>query len=513
MPAHALARPRGPGLGAQAAVAVLIAGAVAAIVWLSASQRLMTAAALVLVVAGSAWLMTTRRTSWALVLLMLYLGLLDGYLKLATGSSYATFIRDVLLYALVAGLLVRAATGRRRHAVPPLTGWVVAFTATVLVQVANPQGGTLVHSLAGVRQHLEFVPLFFLTYAFVRTTRALRWFVILLALIAAANGAVGLVQFSETPAQFAAWGPGYAERVLGTGKFELAGRSFASESGQNRTRPFGLGSDAGAGGVFGAFALGGIIALASLFGRGRLRYLLFAVAMAIGATTAVVTSQGRGIIVGSIAVLVAFGALAATSRGRVTVLLGCGLAAVVSVLALQAVVGSFGSSDLRYQGLTPAAFAQTADSARGKSLAHIPGTLASYPLGAGLATAGPASGTAPGGSKLTGVLDAENEFLFLTLETGIPGLLVLTCFTIRLVALGLLRCRHEPDPEARLLLAAIVAPVVCILVLFFSSSLTVTVPAGPYLWAAGGIVSYWFVTRPVELRRAARGLRILSAAA
>jgi len=504
MGAQVLPRPRVPAHGrspaAQVTVALLVALGASAMTWLASSQRPLTAVAALFVVLASLWLATTRRTLLALLLTMVYLGLLDGYVKLGTGSPYATFVRDVLLYALVAGLLARAAIGRQRLPVPPLSGWVLAFVVVVLVQLANPQAGTLAHSLAGVRQHLEFVPLFFLTYAFVRTTRALRTFVIVLALIAAANGVAGWVQFNETPQQLAAWGPGYAQRVLGQGGFQLAGRTFATQDGQNRTRPFGLGSDAGAGGVFGAFALGGIMALAALFTR--MRYLLLAVVMAIGATTAVVTSQGRAIIVAAVVVMFAFGLLGATSRGRVTTLIGFALAALVGVFVVQAIVGSNGASDLRYQGLTPSSFAQTADSARGKSIAHIPDNIAAYPFGAGLATAGPASGAAPGASKLAGVVDAESEFSFLTIETGIAGLLVLTGFALRLVLLGL-RCRREPDRETRLLLAAIVAPLAAILVLFFPSALTVSVPAGPYLWAAGGIVAYWLVTRPAELRRGA----------
>ena len=82
------------------------------------------------------------------------------------------------------------------------------------------------HSLAGVREHLEFVPLFFLTFAFVRSVKALRMLVILLAVIAAANGLASLVQFKESPQQFAAWAPGYAQRVLGTGSFSGGGRTF-----------------------------------------------------------------------------------------------------------------------------------------------------------------------------------------------------------------------------------------------------------------------------------------------
>ena len=142
----------------------------------------------VLLVVGSLWLAVTRNTAFALAAYMLYLGLLDGYFKLGTGNSNVTLVRDALLYAVVAGLLIKAAVRGTPLRLPPLSTWVVMFVVIVLVEIANPTGGTIGHSIAGVRQHLEFIPLFFLGYAFVRTKRALRTFLMLLLLIAAANG-------------------------------------------------------------------------------------------------------------------------------------------------------------------------------------------------------------------------------------------------------------------------------------------------------------------------------------
>jgi hypothetical protein len=497
--AGTLPRPSGRELAAQAGGGLLIAAVAAGLTAVVISGATVNGLAILIVVAGSLWFATTRRPAVALALLMVYLGVLDGYLKLATGSSYVTFVRDALLYALVAGLLVRSVVQGKRLVVPPLSGFVFAFVVLVLVQLANPLNGSPTHSLAGVRQHLEFVPLFFLAFVYVRTTKALRIFVLLLALVAAANGIAGLVQFNETPAQLAAWGPGYAQRVLGEGSFSTAGRTFLAKSGQGRTRPFGLGSDSGAGGVFGAFALAGIIALVSL--HRRRGYLLVAAMLALGATAAVITSQARGVIVSSVVIVLAYGLLTSTSRGRAQNLLALALTVIVAVFAIQAIVGSLGSTSLRYQGLGPTSLFSTANKARGKSLAAIPRNLEHYPLGAGLGVAGPASQAASGGSQLTGNVDAETEFSFLDLETGIPGMLVLTGFVITVVAVGFRRCRHESDQEARILLAAVIAPAVGILALFFSSALSPSVPAGPYLWAVAGIVSYWLIARPAERRR------------
>jgi hypothetical protein len=483
----------------QTAAGLVVAGLSAAFtVYLARSVTLRDVAVLI-VVAGTLWFATTRHTQLALAMFMLYLGLLDGYLKLATGSNYVTLARDVLLYALVVGLLVRAIVQGKLLRLPPLSMWVIAFVILVLIQIPNPNGGTLVHSLAGVRQHLEFVPLFFLAYAYVRTVKALRILVILLAVIAAANGIVGLVQWGESPQQFAKWGPGYAQRVLGEGNFSGGGRSFGL-TGTNGSRPFGLGSDAGDGGLFGALALAGILALASLYPRRE--YRLFALLMAAGATIAVVTSQGRGVLISSVIILIAFAVLTVTVRNRITSLIGLVLVVAVVALVAEAVLGSAGSAGVRYQGLSPSSLLSTTDKARGRSFAAIPHNLVTYPFGAGLGTGGPASGSTSGASALTvnGNVDTETEISFLVVETGIPGMLVLVGFTITLLVLGVRGCRREPDREARVLLAALLAPLAGLFVLFFTSAVTPSVPAGPYLWTVAGIFSYWFVTLPAERR-------------
>ncbi len=492
---------------------IVAAAAVAAALLMLHGTTTLKGVAAVIVVLGSVWFATTRHAQLALAVWMLYLGFLDGYLKLATGSGAVTFVRDAFLFALVIGLLVRATVQGKRLPLPPLSGWVIAFAVIVFVQVANPQAGTVVHSLAGVRQHLEFVPLFFLTAAYVRTTRALRIFCILLAVIAAGNAIVGWVQFNETPQQFAAWGAGYAQRVNGTGTFAGGGRTFVNAEGQpTRTRPFGLGSDAGDGGLFCMLALCGILALAA-FTRRR-RYQLFAVAMALAALLGIITSEGRGVVVTTVIAVIAYGLLTVKARNRMTSVLGFAVAVAASVFFIQAIVGAVGSSGLRYAGLTPNGILSTTSKARGLSIDRIPSNLITYPLGAGLATAGPAALTVQGASQLTltSPPDTETEFSFLIVETGIPGLLVVTGFTLMLLLLGFRRIRQEPDHEARVLLAALIAPIAAIFALFFSSTVTPSVPVAPYLWAVGGIVSYWLIALPAARRRAAASAANLPAA-
>ena len=494
----------------QTLAGLLVAGVSAAFVIYLVHHLNLKGVAAGLVVAGSLWFLTTRNPQFGLVLVMLYLGLLDGYLKLASGSSLVTFVRDAFLWSLAIGLLLRASVARQRLPLPPMTGWLVAFTIIVLVEFLNPNAGTIVHSIAGAREHLEFLPLFFLTYTFVRSVRALRMFCILLALIAGANGIAGWIQFKESPAQFAAWGPGYSQRVLGTGEFAGAGRTGVTSSGQSTNRPFGLGSDAGDGGLFGMVALCGILALAAF--SQRKRYQLFAVAMALAAVLAIITSQGKAVIVASVVTVLVFVVLAVSARNRLRSFTGLALAVVVAVFVVASVVGQVGSGGFRYSGLAPSSIISTTNHERGFAFAAIPHNIVTFPFGVGLGTAGPAAGSS-GASHLalTQNLDAENEFAFLTLETGVPGMLVFIVFVVTLLFIGLSRVRHEPDRQARVLLAALIAPFAAVFVLFFVSAASPSVPTGPYIFAVGGIISYWLITLPARRAREARSAGLGSA--
>src|SRR5262249_13020878 len=142
-----------------------------------------------------------------------------------------------------------------------------------------------------------------------------------------------------------------------------------------------------------------------------------------------------------------------------------GALAVAGFAVVEGVIGSGGASPLRYSSLNADNLLSTTSQARGSSFTVLPKYLSQHPLGDGLGVAGPATGTS-GAPPQAGTLDAENEISFLTLESGIPGTVLLIGFAGALCVLGLLRVRREPDTEVRVLLAAIIAPVVGMLVYF-----------------------------------------------
>lgn len=437
------------------------------------------------------WCVTHRRVDHTLVALALYLGLLDGYVKLRTGSPTVTLARDALVIAIAAGALLRAVQTGRRLSLPPLSGLVLAFTGLVLVELANPAGRGLSAGLAGVRQHLEFVPLFFLGYAFVRTESQIRKALLVLVFCAAAGGGVSYIQSTLTPDQLAAWGPGYRERVFGTGIFTGAGR-LAFENIGSVVRPFGLGSDAGSGAAAAALALPGLVALL-IVAKGAVRWGV--ALMSVGVGLAVATSGSRAALLTAFISLVAFGLIAAASRNALKAVTGIALGVFVIYLAFVQ-LGPTNGSTVRAQSVTPNRALSTFSTERGDSVKAFAGLAAEHPLGVGLGIVGPASGF----QRTTSVTEfnSETQWNFLVVELGIAGVIIYLALLLRLLWVAFARVRRVSRPELRLYLAALAAPIIAMIPAGFSGPTSASVPTAPFLWFASGVLAYWLITAYVR---------------
>jgi glycosyltransferase involved in cell wall biosynthesis len=433
------------------------------------------------------WMAISREYQLSLALLLFWLGLFDGFTRLKTGTPVLTLLRDALLYAIVVGWLIHASVRRDAVRLPPLSGWVIVFIAVVLVQLFNPANASLIHTLAALRPHLEWIPLFFLGYLVMRTRQRLRIFLVFVLLIAVINGAVATYQSRLSPDAFASWGPGYAERIYGTG--DVSSRvGYASNAAETPfVRPFGLGSDFGFGGAVGVLAVPAMLALLAL--SRRRGATLAIVALAVGVVVAVATSQARTAVVSAVAAALAFLALASLS-GRLRRALAALLAVGVIAFAVTPQVASIGGFN-RYESISPSRVFETTVDYRRESLGKLPGYFHDFPLGAGIGSVGPATEQIDASRNKS--LDAENEFNFLLLELGIPGLLVLTLFTVRVLTLATVRLRNLQDSELRLLLTGIAAPLFAIFLAWFVGTTTATSPWAPYFWFASGILSYWLV--------------------
>jgi hypothetical protein len=478
-------------LSAVSGQALLLgACAVAAAVWvglvgLQSQHAFLHEAVPVLLAPLALWLFFSERYEVTLAVLLLYLGLLDGVVKLASGSTVATLVRDVLLYAIALGAVVRMILRKTPFTLPPFAGFVLAWVAVCVMQVANPLDISLLHSAAALRQHLEFVPLFFFGYFVLRSERRVVGLLLLLVVIGAANGLADLIQSRLTPGQLASWGPGYAGLELGTAT--RGARVFVAVAGQTAARPPGLGGTDGFGGFVCLIALPGAIALLSSARRSvKLGWLL--VPATILTIVGIVTSQNRLELVGAVIALAAFLALTLTSRRGLTALV---LTTVIGLAGYFIVSAFVSSSANRYSTIAPSKVLGTAVTARQSSLALIPTYIADYSLGAGIGSVGPASSSAIGGIALSRGLNGETEFTFLLVETGIPGLVVMLAFTIATIRAGL-ALRRVAEPGLQRCLMALTAVLISLLSAWIIAAMTADSPTSPFIWLSAGCLGYWY---------------------
>jgi hypothetical protein len=451
---------------------------------------------------GIVALFLSRRYEVTIVVVALYLGLLDGPVKLGIGSgTVGSVARDVLIFAVSLGAVLRLVVKRERVRLPPLSGWVLAFVALVVLEAFNPKTLGILKVLGGFRQQLEWVPFFFFGYMLIRSKRRFRAMFLLLGTIALINGIVSTYQIRISPSRLASWGPGYATYVNGGKGFGetttgaptgLSGRTFSS-GGEARVRPPALGSDEGFGGSVGVVALAGTLALIAV---GRLRRRWVGPLLCAGALLAIATSLQRTQILGSVVALFGFALLTFSTDRRVLRPLKAILAVAGIVFALVVVLGSTNGQGTfsRYLSITPSNAGSTASKYREKTLLQIPSDITGAPFGVGLSTQGSAAGFG-GKTKVEieghGVL-AESQYNFVTLELGLPGLLFWIAFSAMLITRAVRGVRRISDIELRISLAAVFATFIAFTLTGLGGPTMTGAVFGPFFWFAAGIAAYWF---------------------
>lgn len=449
---------------------------------------------LIVAALGVLTLLISTRYAVTLALVALYLGLLEGPVKLGSGGGVAASAsRDVLIAAISLGAVARILVRRERVRLPPMSGWVLAFALLVLVESFNPKTHGILKILGGYRQQLEWLPFFFFGYLLMRSRERFRKYFLLLGVIALANGLVGVYQSRLSPGQLASWGPGYHELAEGGGTKGQTGRTYRSE-GVTRVRPPALGSSSGFGGSIGVLALPAVLAL-FLTVRRRRRWV--APLLCLGAVAAIATSASRTAVVGAVLAALAFTLLSLYAGRRVTRPVTVLLVVVGITFALGSVLAAAegGGVFARYATIsTPEQAASTSVASKERSWTQIPADIEHAPFGVGLSTVAAATGFG-GASNVTiegHSASAESQYNAVVLELGAMGLLLWVALTIWLLVLTVRGLRRVQDFELRADLAAVFAAVFAFAVMGFSGPTAYTSPAGPAFWFAVGIAAYWF---------------------
>lgn len=452
--------------------------------------------AVLLGVAAVGALLISTRYEVTVTIVALYLGMLDGPVKLSVAGGHQTVsaARDVLIFSVVLGALLRLLTKRERITLPPLSVWVALFVATVLVEAFNPATHGIVKALGGFRQLLEWVPFFFFGYMLMRSKRRIRRFFLLVGVIALANAVVGTYQSRLTPTQLASWGPGYEQLALGSSV--LGGRSFESE-GVSHVRPPALGSDAGFGGGVGMIALPATLALLA---GGTLRRRWPAVILCLGAMVGIATAQGRLQAVGAVIALLIYAAFMLgmrSSRQRQHSLRPLATMLGIAVLAIPAgalLVSTLGSSTFgRFNSFATGEH----DDNKLPGLEDLPGQVIKRPFGIGLGSTAAAAGF--GGLTKRSAIEEEhhaaasNQYNTLADEVGLLGVIAWLGYVVRLILLSLRSLRRVFDIELRGDLAAMFASFVGIVFVGVSGPTGESAALGPFFWFFGGTAAYWFL--------------------
>ncbi len=442
--------------------------------------------------AGVLALLLSTRYEVTLALLMLYLGLLDGPVKLESASTAASGVRDILIIAIGVGMVLRLIVSREHVSLPPLSGWVIAFVAFVLIGALNPHTDGLLKTLGGYRQQLEWVPFFFFAYLMLRSKQRFRQFFLLLGVIALANGVVGAVQSRLSPSQLASWGPGYREIATGGEGNGITARTYSVE-GVARVRPPALGSDAGFGGGIGTVALPCLLALLAAKPLRRRWPILI---LCAGAVLGIATAASRTSIVIGVIGLLSFALLSFLAGLRLSRQLAVLVAIAVLVLGVGAALLAADGSAIfsRQESLTSVQRTEeTGGNGKERSLSEIPNYLVDAPFGFGLGTTGSVSGF--GGSKR---LEVEGErviggsaYSLLMKEMGAPGLLLWIGLSVSAIGLAVTRLRRLRDVELRTYLVGLLAAFIALTIQGLSGP-TLAVTVGAFLWVVPGAIAYWF---------------------
>jgi hypothetical protein len=442
-------------------------------------------------VLGIVALIVSSRIEITVALLAVYLGMLNGPIKLGFGGRELTAaIPNILVLAVCLGAVMRIVVRRERVRMPPLSGWVIAFTGIVLIEAFNPNTSGILHILGGFRQQLQWVPFFFFGYALMRSKKRFRQVFLIVGVAALANGVVSAYQTGLSPPQLASWGPGYQALIYPPNAG--SGRTF-SEEGEARVRPPALGSEAGAGGGVGVLAVPFALALLATASSWRRRSV--AVLLCLGGVLAIATGLGRLQVIGAGIGVIVFVALASVDRQRVMRVVG----ALLAILILAVPTGLFVVSVLRkgtlqrYESINVTSSSTTLHKKNALSLV-VP-VLEAQPFGLGLGTEGPVGSFGGKNASVLGIGEGaspETQFNFITNELGAPGLVLWVVLSVYMMALVAFAMRRVRDPDLAIHLAAAFAPFYAIFIEGSSGPLSNSSSAGPYFWFAIGVAAYWF---------------------
>ena len=446
----------------------------------------------------------------ALALLCMFLGLrqltlllifayltVEGFLKML--SNYNSIVHvglDVIVLSM-AGWLTMEAIALRRAGLPalPFARAIAFYVIWIVLQVLNPYSPGLIPSLASFKIHLAMIPLYFMAATCFTDTRQVLQFFMGLVVITLLPYCMALAQYALGPSS-----------VL-----DLSPRFWQNISYFHDWRPFGTSAVPGGSAVFAYLVTP--LAMILLIQPGARTSLRWLAVLSIGLAAATFVVSGvRQVFLGCLMTLVIMAALMAVrGRGRGAVALGGMLAVgMFAFVAVQSVLRPMATEAVARDSRSPEIWrerdvttrlgttleASAYRTARANPLPAIYYRATHYPLGAGLGRTGSAGGafaTQFAGDPRNARIQVEvgwsdNFFADMIVETGIPGMIVLT---VILVGLGLRAVRlatRAQDPTIGAVAAVMAGFYFSIFAMSWGSQPLLGNPITAYFWLLSGVM-------------------------
>lgn len=422
----------------------------------------------------------------AIVVLFAYLGF-EGGAKMLTHYNPVIHVGgDLLVVTLTARWLVTLFLKRTRlpAELPPFVALFAIHFAWFLIQFLNPYSIGLIPSIAGAKVYVTMLLLYAFGFYLGKEPRLVRRFMAVWVMTLLIQIATGLFQASVGPKSVVGLSPYYGAALA---KFD-AGTSF---------RPFGTTHLPGAPAIFSymafPFLLYFVIRARSILTRA---FLASAVPLSV---LLIMVCQIRSALLKLIfesALFLTILLSRASSQTRRRALLGIPVAATVLLLVVPQVISTWQQENPESAaGIERSLSLFNYDKvrhARAGAADRILMHAEMVPLGAGLSRTGAAAG------KFLDLIQSDpyfphgffgdNFWAAVIAELGVPGALFLTSIIALVLIRGATGLIAVRDPERRLLIAAILCPLVAIVLGLWGAEGLLYNPEAPFFWFFSGVM-------------------------
>lgn len=441
-----------------------------------------------------AWLGQRRLTA---LCIFGYLAI-EGFLKLLSNYHRVVHVGVDLIVLAATASIVLGAIVMRRTSLPhlPWTKLIAFYVFWIVLQVANPNSPGLIPSIASFKIHLTMIPLYFLGASLFDEPRQVVRFFAALAIIAMVPFTMALAQYALGPAS-----------VL-----DLSPRFWQNISYFHEWRPFGTSATPGGSSVFAYLVVP--LAFVVLVAGGGSRWLrgvaLVSIALAVGTF---VVSGVRQVFLGClVAVLTMAGLMLMRGRGRgMAALVVVSLVGMLAYTGVQTVLEPMATEAIREMPGLPEIWSErsvtdrlrtltetgTYLEARHNPFAAIALRLRRYPFGAGLGRTGSAAGAFqreiaanPESARISREVGwSDNFFADMIVETGVPGMLMLSMILLGTLFGAWRLSREADDPTIGAASAALAGFFLSILAMSWGSQPLLGNPITAYFWFLAGVLA------------------------